>query len=124
MYHIEIKFGHNRFDGEPLAENEVESAQLIGLAILSEFFEGGDVEDRVGAYKSPDGLMFEPCSVLRADSQKIDEACIEQLETLASAIAGFLKQRCVLLSVQRFEGMLRFVRPPDDSSREESHPAA
>lgn len=124
MYHIEIIFGHNRFDGEPLAEAEIEAAQLIGLAILSEFFEGGNVDDRVGAYKSSNGLMFEPCSVLMADAANIDEACIEQLETLARAIAKFLHQQSVLLKVQQFEGMLRSFGQFDDQLREMEQPAA
>lgn len=124
MYHIEIKFGHKRFDGEPIAKNDIEAAQFIGMAILSEFFGGGDVDKRVGAYKSPDGLMFERCSVLIADAQNIDEDCIEQLEALASAIARFLKQRCVLLRVVPSGGILRFVEPSGESTSEEAHPAA
>jgi hypothetical protein len=124
MYHIEIKFGHNRFDGEPLAKNEVEAALLIGLAILSEFFGGGDWDLRVGAYKSPDGLMFEPSSVLMADAQNIGEDCIEQLKVLASVIAKLLHQRCVFLSIKRFEGIVCFVKPFDEPASEDAHPAA
>ena len=124
MGHIEIKFGHNRFDGEPLAEVEIEAAQLIGLAILSEFFRGGEIANRIGAYKGPDGLMFEPSSVLMADAQNIDEDCIEQLEVLASVIARMLKQRCVLLKVVPDGGIVRFVGPSGELTSEETQSAA
>ncbi len=125
-YVVEMTFGHNRFDGEPLPEIEVEVAELVGLCILTDIFSGCRLSFSIGT-SSIDGEepAIEPCSILKAYSQKeIDAGCLEQLEALACAIAGFLHQRSVLLSVQRIEGIWRLIGPSDESTKEEEHPAA
>ena len=124
---VELTFGHNRFDGEPISEQEVEVAMLIGNIILTELFKGCQLHFCIGTYANADGgePTIEPCSVLKALCEKeIDADCLKKLEALASVIAGFLHQGCVLLSVQRFEGIVRYVTPSGEPTRQEDYPAA
>jgi hypothetical protein len=123
---VELTFGHNRFDGEPLPEIEVEVAELICWCILTDLFSGCRLSFCIGMYAA-DGEepTIEPCSVLKAYSQEeIDASCLKDLEALASTIAGLLHQRSVLLSIQRFEGIVAFIGPSGESTRVKVHPAA
>ena len=87
--------------------------------------QGGRVNDCKGGYKSAaDGrCVLEPCSLLTADAKEVRESDWTQLLLLASEIAIDLEQECVLITIQRVDGMMHWVKP-DASTRERGEQAA
>ena len=83
------------------------------------------MNDCKGGYKSAaDGrCVLEPCSLLTADAKEVRESDWTQLLLLASEIAIDLEQECVLITIQRVDGMMHWVKP-DASTRERGEQAA
>ncbi len=124
-YEVKMAFGHRRSDGEPLLPNRIEGVKNLGLSTLTRLFSGGWVNDGKGGYKSAaDGhCMLEPCTQLTAYAKEVRESDWTQLMILASEIATKLEQECVLITIQRVEGMMYWVKP-DVATREWGEHAA
>ncbi len=123
-YEIRMAIGHHRSDGEPLPSDRVEAAIKQGLLKLTDLFSGGRLHDCKGGYKSIDGhCVLESCSLFTADAEDVRESDWTKLLIIASEIATDLEQECVLITIQRVDGMLHRVKP-DASTRERSEQAA
>jgi len=123
-YEVKMAFGHRRSDGEPLLPNRIEVVKNLGLSTLTRLFSGGWVNDGKGGYKNADGqCVLESCSLLMAYTKEVRESDWTQLMILASEIATKLEQECVLITIQRVEGMMYWVKP-DVATREWGEQAA
>ncbi len=123
-YEIQMAIGHHRSDGEPLPPDRIETAKNLGLSKLTHILSGGWVIDGNGGHTSADGCcLLEPCSLLTAYATEIGESDWAQLLIVASEIATQLEQECVLITKQRVDGTMFWVKP-DASTREWGEQAA
>ncbi len=82
------------------------------------------MNDCKGGYKSVDGhCVLEPCSLLTAYTKEVGEEEWTQLLILASEIATQLEQECVLITIQRVDGLMHWAKP-DAATRERDEQAA
>jgi hypothetical protein len=123
-YIIEMSFGHHCADGEPLPPDRIETAKNLGLLTLTQLFSGGWINDWKGGYKSADGhCALEPCSQLTAYAKEVGESDWTQIMILASEIATKLEQECVLITIQRVDGVIHWVKPDAATSEKDEQVA-
>jgi len=124
FYEIQMAIGHHRSDGEPLPLDRIEAAKNLGLLRLKQILPGGRVIDGNGWHTSADGrCRLEPCSLLTACTTKVSKSHRAKLLRVARMIATELEQECVLVTIQRVDGTMHWVKP-DASTRERGEQAA
>jgi len=123
FYEIKMAIGHHRSDDEPLPRDRVETAKKFGLSKLTHMLSGGWVIDGNGGHKRAGQCLFESCSLLTAYTTEVGEDEWAQLLIVASEIATQLEQESVLITIQRVDGTMLWVKP-DASTREWGEQAA
>jgi len=122
-YEIQMAIGHHCSDGKPIPPDRIEAVKNLGLLALTELFTGGWAIDGNGGHTRAGQCLLEPCSLLTAYTPKVGEDEWAQLLIIASEIATKLEQECVLITIQRVDGTMHWVKP-DASTGEWGEQAA
>jgi hypothetical protein len=108
MYRVELSFGHCQQTGEPVPAQHVAAAEQQVLEVFSEAFGGGQVYHRLGGYVGGGHPMQEASSVVWSYGERVN---MQQLWSLASAIARLLNQESILLAVVPVRGTVQWIGP-------------
>jgi hypothetical protein len=110
MYYVcELAFGHSKAGGEAVPDDHIIQAEQQSLALFARCFGGGQRYQTIGSYQTKDHkVVIESCTVIRAYASEVQEHW-DTLCSLARAIALFLEQACVLVSVVQVNGSLTLV---------------
>jgi hypothetical protein len=112
MYYVcELAFGHSKAGGEAVPDDHIAQAEQQSLALFARCFGGAQRYQTIGSYQTKDHrVVIEACTVIRAYTSEVQEHW-DSLCSLAHAIALFLDQACVLVSVVQVNGSLTLVEP-------------
>src|SRR5689334_12919923 len=96
---VELAFGHSKAGGEVVPDDHIVQAEQQSLALFARCFGGAQRYHTIGSYQTKDHrVVIESCTVIRAYASEVQEHW-NTLCALARAIALFLEQACVLVSV-------------------------